>query len=100
MNIPDSFVIENSDRCSWIRIVLDSDPKWKNIIGFNLVQIESMIDHWIDLEQKVLSGCRFTFSNGYYIVFCNVGDNARFTINDLSLIEKLKGVETRFISII
>lgn len=99
LNIPDSFTIENNDTCSWKRILLNCEPEWENIIDLNLVDIESMVDHWVDQKQKVLSGCRFTFSNGYFIVFCNVGDNARFTINDLSLVEKLEGVETKFISI-
>jgi len=99
MNIPDSFTIEDNNKCSWKRISLNNKTKWKDIIGVNLVSIESMVDHWIDQRQKVLSGCKLTFSNGYYIVFCNAGDNARFTINDLSLVEKLEGVETEFISI-
>ena len=58
-----------------------------------------MIDHWINLKQKVLCGCRLSFANGNFIVFCNAGDNARFMINDMSLVVKLDGVETKFISI-
>ncbi len=99
LNVPESFIIENNNTCSWKRILLNSKLGWNDIIGDNLISIESMIDHWVDPKQEVLSGCRLKFSNGHFIVFCNAGDNARFSINDLSLVEKLEGVETRFISI-
>ena len=99
MNIPDSFIIDDNSTCSWRRILLNEEPVWKDVVGAKLTDIEAMIDHWIDLKQKILSGCRLSFSNGHFIVFCNAGDNARFMINDLSLVEKLDGVQTKLTSI-
>ena len=100
LTIPESFDLGDNSHCSWRRILLNHEPIWKDITGAKLTDIESVIDHWIRFDTKVISGCRLSLSNGSYVVFMNIGDNSRFSINDVSLIENPDGAVTTFSSIL
>ena len=61
MSIPESFEVNDNNTCSWRRILLNNEPAWRDVVGTKLINIESMIDHWKDLKQKVLSDAGFLF---------------------------------------
>lgn len=100
VDIPESFEVGKGQICSWERVILTDTSQWNRLRKNMLTDIKAMIDVCNHTKQAVLSGCRLTFSSRDVVIFWNHGDNARFTLNDTSMLKPLTGVTTRFESIL
>ena len=94
-----TFEVSDNTKCTWKKILLNKDEKWNKVIGLKLIKIESIIDYFKKIKSKILSGVRLSFEKDNYIIFINYGDDAKFSLNDDSIVETIKDIETTFESI-